>query len=361
MAIHRFLIAAVAALPFLTCDAAAQDMTRYRSWDRNNDGVITRAEWRGTMQEFRSLDWNRDGVLSGDEIWTTESTDLWPTITFDELDRNNDGRLARGEWRGDRAEFLRVDRNGDNHISRGEFANANAGDSALAPDDFDSMDVDGSGRIERAEWRGTRPTFNRLDRDGDGVLSPRELAQNDGAVARNDAVFASRGSFDTMDNNNNEVISRSEWSGTFAEFNRYDRNRDGVISRREFVAGDQGDMDESVLRIDSRQPWTNTGLYVNAGDVVTYRASGTIQMSTNTEDRATPAGALNGRNARNSPRPDQRAGALVFRVGNSGVGVLGENGSFTAPTSGELYLGVNDDHFPDNSGEYQVVLSRPQR
>ena len=70
---------------------------------------------------------------------------------------------------------------------------------------------------------------------------------------------------------------------------------------------------------------------------------------------------ISGRTASNAPRPDRRAGALLFRVGDGPVGEFGEQGSFTSPTSGELYLGVNDDHFPDNAGGYQVVLSRPQR
>ena len=360
MTLHRFLILAVAALPFMTCDAAAQEMARYRSWDRNNDGVLTRAEWRGTLQEFRSLDWNRDGVLSGDEIWDSESPEPTGSITFDELDRNNNGWLSRGEWRGDRTTFLRVDRNGDNRISRGEFMNANVGYSELATDDFSTMDVDGSGRVERNEWTGTRSTFNRLDLNGDGVLSPREVAQNDVAVARNDASIG-RDSFDSMDYDNNELISRNEWRGRLDEFNRHDLNRDGVLSRREYATDGQLGMVEDTLRVDSRQPWTNTGVYVRAGDVIAYRATGMITMSSNDTDRATPAGALGGRNARNSPRPDQRAGALLFRVGNSPVGVLGENGSFTAPASGELYFGVNDDHFADNNGEYQVTLSRLQR
>ena len=36
--------------------------------DRNRDGVVTRAEWRGSAQSFRNHDWNGDGRLSGDEI-----------------------------------------------------------------------------------------------------------------------------------------------------------------------------------------------------------------------------------------------------------------------------------------------------
>ena len=36
--------------------------------DRNRDGVITRAEWRGNEVSFRQHDRNSDGVLAGDEV-----------------------------------------------------------------------------------------------------------------------------------------------------------------------------------------------------------------------------------------------------------------------------------------------------
>jgi hypothetical protein len=36
--------------------------------DRNNDGVITRDEWRGSEQSFNVRDWNGDGKLSGNEV-----------------------------------------------------------------------------------------------------------------------------------------------------------------------------------------------------------------------------------------------------------------------------------------------------
>src|SRR3954470_17407817 len=41
---------------------------RFRTMDRNNDGVITRGEWTGSAQSFDAHDWNHDGVLSGDEV-----------------------------------------------------------------------------------------------------------------------------------------------------------------------------------------------------------------------------------------------------------------------------------------------------
>ncbi len=295
MAGLRLLILTLTAIPLLMAEAAAQS---YQSWDRNNDGVITRSEWRGTLQDFRDLDWNRDGMLSGNELrsqWEDDDNE-----TFASLDRNGNGLISRGEWRGDRATFLRADRNRDSQISRPEFMNSNAGSFDADVTDFDVLDEDGSGRIERNEWRGTRPAFNRLDLNRDGALNRRELAA-DAVVARADPI-------------------------------------------------------EDMIIVDSRQEWTDTGMFVNAGDLVTFRAQGTIQMTTGADDRATPAGSLTGRTASNSPRPDQRAGTLLLRIGNA-MEAAGASSTFRARTSGRLYLGVNDDHFADNSGEYRVVLS----
>jgi Ca2+-binding EF-hand superfamily protein len=355
MALHRSLIFAFAALPFLLTNASAQGSARYRDWDRNYDGVITRAEWRGTLQEFRERDWNRDGVLSGNEVRDDDPSTLdnWDAQTFVTLDRNRNGRLSRGEWRGDLTTFRRVDRNADNQITRAEFMNAAVSADDEIVEDFDTLDYDRTGRIERDEWNGTRAAFNRLDTNRDGVLTRRELSGSTTAV--------SRGPFDTLDYNNNGVISVGEWRSGYGNFSDYDRNRDGIITRGEYNSGTDRMVLEDTIIVDSREPWTTTNVYVNAGDVVTYRAEGTIQMSTNGNDRSTPAGSVSGRTAKNSPRPDQRAGGLLIRVGNGSVVFAGENGSFTAQSSGQLYLGVNDDHFPDNNGQYRVVVSVRQQ
>jgi hypothetical protein len=47
---------------------AAPSPGRVRDMDTDRDGVVTRAEWRGTEQAFRARDANSDGVLSGAEV-----------------------------------------------------------------------------------------------------------------------------------------------------------------------------------------------------------------------------------------------------------------------------------------------------
>ncbi len=51
-----------------TSSAQPLENRRFRTMDANSDGVVARAEWRGSLQSFRTHDWNNDGVLSGREI-----------------------------------------------------------------------------------------------------------------------------------------------------------------------------------------------------------------------------------------------------------------------------------------------------
>ena len=60
------LIGGAALLLLLPVMAAAQG--RFHGLDRNRDGVISRAEWRGNDTSFRQHDRNRDGVIAGAEV-----------------------------------------------------------------------------------------------------------------------------------------------------------------------------------------------------------------------------------------------------------------------------------------------------
>ena len=48
--------------------AGAAAPIRFQAMDTDHDGVITRAEWRGSDEAFRQQDTNHDGVLSGKEV-----------------------------------------------------------------------------------------------------------------------------------------------------------------------------------------------------------------------------------------------------------------------------------------------------
>ena len=58
----------------------------------------------------------------------------------------------------------------------------------------------------------------------------------------------------------------------------------------------------------------DTGLYVYAGDLVRFQATGTVYMMEGEGDPADPGGSRTGRRAADSPIPSQPAGALIARV-----------------------------------------------
>ena len=344
-------------------NSQSRETTRFQGMDRNNDGVITRREWRGSDASFRTHDWNGDNVLSGAEVRagaarpdTSEGTPPydWTQAGFERIDTNRDGRLTRNEWRYDVEGFRLADRNGDDVVSRWEFVNA---DTNMNPEDrFDSLDANNDGRIERSEWRSSADAFRWLDRNNDGVLSRREV------VGQSQARQFDQ--FRDLDVNRDGRVTRSEWQSTARSFDRYDRNGDVVLSRAELTAADPGNTPVGTsgsnaveVMLPSTQRWYDTGIDVRSGDVIDFRATGTIRMSSNGNDSASPSGAWNGRRADNAPFKDRPAGALIGHIGNGGPIFMGDNGRVNVVTNGRLYLSVNDDYLDDNTGEYQVTLS----
>ena len=102
---------------------------RFRNMDANGDGVVARAEWRGSLQSFRTHDWNNDGVLSGREVEpggfrqgrNAEFEDFDRAEDFEFLDVNNNNRIEQREWHASARAFDQLDANGDLIITRAEY------------------------------------------------------------------------------------------------------------------------------------------------------------------------------------------------------------------------------------------------
>jgi hypothetical protein len=122
------------------------------------------------------------------------------------------------------------------------------------------------------------------------------------------------------------------------------------------VAATTGSAPGTAITVSGRQQWTATGMYVQRGQVVTLHTTGEIQLSGDPNDMATADGAKAQRYASRSPLPRNLAGALIGRIGNGRPFGIGTQTSITMPASGQLFLGVNDDSFNDNQGEFRVEL-----
>ena len=106
--------------------------------------------------------------------------------------------------------------------------------------------------------------------------------------------------------------------------------------------------------------WTNTGFTVAQGQRLRFEPSGEIRLSLNGEDTASGSGATSGRRADKATIPSLPVGALIGRVNNGEpFAIGGTNDAIVIPGTGRLFLGVNDDHVPDNSGNFVVKVWEP--
>jgi hypothetical protein len=110
------------------------------------------------------------------------------------------------------------------------------------------------------------------------------------------------------------------------------------------------------LIVDAGQPWTDTGVTVRRGQTMVFDVEGDIRLSPDPNDVARSPGALSGRRAPNAPLPNAPAGALIGRIDRSGPFGIGNQRSIEAPATGRLYLGINDDYFGDNAGQFRVMI-----
>ena len=112
-----------------------------------------------------------------------------------------------------------------------------------------------------------------------------------------------------------------------------------------------------AITVQANQPWTSTGITVRRGQRVTFTTTGEVQLSDNAADIANADGAKDRRMAANAPLKGVAAGTLIGRVGNGNPFPIGSNNqAITMPANGVLYLGVNDDGFADNRGNFQVIV-----
>lgn len=224
-----------------------------------------------------------------------------PAIRFADMDTNNDRVISRAEWRGTAREFTAHDWDADGRLSGDEVRR------------FEDLDRDGNGRVERREWQGSMNTFRTLDANTDGTLSRVEL----GAEA--EAVRPGRG-----------------LRGGFA------REAPRVV------------VVPATREID-------TGIDVSQGDLIEITATGRIFFMPGLSGSVGPNGQPGQKASPNAPLGDREIGALIGRINENHMFVVGERYSQRAEHTGRLLLRINDDVLTDNRGEFRATITITRR
>jgi hypothetical protein len=108
--------------------------------------------------------------------------------------------------------------------------------------------------------------------------------------------------------------------------------------------------------VDARTGWTDAGIDVAAGQVLSFYATDRIRWAPGRRDG--PDGEHNSSPRPSRPMPNERRAALIGRIGAGGdyflVGSRREGIRMRA--AGRLYLGINDESLDDNAGSFRVTI-----
>lgn len=118
-----------------------------------------------------------------------------------------------------------------------------------------------------------------------------------------------------------------------------------------------------TIEVAGNRPWTATGILLQPDDAVTISASGGVSFSVGSAPGSPAGDRVDCDTVSNGRTPLYIAeqlpcSSLLGRIGDNGaVFYVGEHAEFRANTSGQLYLGVNDNSFGDNSGTWKAVVT----
>jgi hypothetical protein len=116
---------------------------------------------------------------------------------------------------------------------------------------------------------------------------------------------------------------------------------------------------EKDVLVSGDVPFVDTGIDVRPGQQIYFESTGNVWWKPN--EKTGPEGEAGSDRDRDSRRPMPRrpTGALLGKVGQESTDLFfigTDPGPIRVRSTGRLFLGVNDDYFQDNHGNFRVVV-----
>ena len=246
-------LALFAALTFASAAAMAQQADRsskhfehmLKKWDANGDGRISLDEYLAAASaRFQQIDTQNTGSVSADQIANSpnahERIERRAEGLVQHLDSAGKGYVTQDEFvAAAKARFAKLDRNGDGKLTPDELETPR-GDKALSDKRaqfgerrFEKLDANRDGVVTLNEYLAAATSkFKELDVAGNGHVTAEEMANSPLAHKRAERVaerIARR-----LDTNGDGRVSKDEFLATAkARFAKLDKNGDGFLSADE--------------------------------------------------------------------------------------------------------------------------------
>lgn len=235
--------------------------------DADGDGRISADEWKLRPEMFQQLDKDGDGFLNAAEMEELrrkfggregrggqrgrDADQMFERLK--QMDADGDGNITAAEFQGPESFFKRLDQDGDGTVTKEELkalkrrarrgGRDRPGRGQTAAILFRVMDRDRDGAITKTEWTLRADLFAKLDINGDGAIRMDEIAPEGGKRAEEPGARRPArkkgGTFiERHDLNGDGKVTRDEFDGPPAAFERRDHNHDGVVDAADGPRGD---------------------------------------------------------------------------------------------------------------------------
>ena len=231
------ILVLLSTIPMLSAQASREQRLKefIERFDKNGDGKVSKDEVPNPMIMER-MDLDRDGYITikDTQHMMPPGGDRRPQGDF----RPGGDRRPQGDFRpggdrrpqedfrpgGDRRPQEDFRPGGDRH-PQGNFG-PGPGPENKRSRIIEQFDINKDGKISKDEWKGPPAIFDRLDHNRDGFITADELPRKQGRGQDR----GQSGKLGRLDANGNRKIDKNEW---IALFKKLDRNGDGTLDMQE--------------------------------------------------------------------------------------------------------------------------------